>query len=540
MNIYSRIIRKISHVKLFIHEKIFVDLKNKINVKIKKVVRIVFALNRLNENVNRLLISNELNYYRLQAKIAFSNPDSIPILKEFREKKLIVSLTTFPERAFEVDIVIYSLLMQSVLPDKIILWLSNEEYPNGESSVPINIVQLKKYGIEICFCKDLKSYKKLIPALKKYPNDIIVTADDDLYYATTWLQILYDAYMQDPSYIHAHRAHKITFNFANNIRKYRGWDFCIDFSRTIPSFHNFATSGGGTLYPPNSLYKDILDENIFMNISPYADDIWFWAMAVLQDTKINVVKNNISNHIYMGADRDWKTLAQLNIIKEFNDKQLKDIFAYYPKLANIVLTPPYNTFNSKEYWETRYKSSGNSGAGSYNRLALFKSDVINSFVKENQIKSVIEWGCGDGNQLSFFKIEEYLGIDVSETIIKKTKKKYSSDNTKKFIIASEYNKNIKELALSLDVIYHLIEDNIFSNYINNLFNSSSKYVIIYSSNKDEYHGGHVKHRKFTDFIETYYPNWVLINYIPNIYPEDKNDPNNTSFADFYMFHKISD
>src|SRR5437899_4317923 len=55
----------------------------------------------------------------------------------------------------------------------------------------------------------------------------------------------------------------------------------------------------------------------------------------------------------------------------------------------------------------------NSGLGSYDKLAEFKAEVLNGFVKENTIKSVIEYGCGDGNQLKFAEYPSYLGFDVS-------------------------------------------------------------------------------------------------------------------------------
>lgn len=277
----------------------------------------------------------ELSLYRLQAKMAFSNPDSVPILKEHRDTKLIVSLTTYPERANEVDVVIYSLLMQSILPDKIILWLSNEEYPNGEKDVPSNILQLKKYGVEIDFCKNIKSYNKFVPTLKKYPNDIIVTTDDDIFYPNNWLHKLYTAYVKNPNYIHAHRAHRITFDAQNNIEKYSNWQDEISFSQTIPSFYNFATGVGGVLYPPNSLHNDIFDEDKFMKLSPNADDVWFWAMALLKGTKINVVEDNISNLIDLGYDRDWRKLWQINVEANHNDKQIEAVINHYQDFKSI-------------------------------------------------------------------------------------------------------------------------------------------------------------------------------------------------------------
>ena len=67
-------------------------------------------------------------------------------------------------------------------------------------------------------------------------------------------------------------------------------------------------------------------------------------------------------------------------------------------------------FNSKNYWNDRYVKGQNSGTGSYNKLAQFKADVINDFLGRNQIKSIVDYGVGDGNQLKLFNIENLIII----------------------------------------------------------------------------------------------------------------------------------
>lgn len=198
---------------------------------------------------------------------------------------------------------------------------------------------------------------------------------------------------------------------------------------------------------------------------------------------------------------------------------------------------------SQEYWNNRYKSGGNSGAGSYNRLAIFKAHYLNSFIKENKIQTVIEWGCGDGNQLSLANYPNYIGFDVSKKAIQICKKKFKQDQTKKFIYSGSKNFSTTEkaeLALSLDVIYHLIEDDIFNSYMQRLFDSASKYVIIYSCNDNKIVTDviHVKHRIFTQWIsKNISSNWNLKETVKNKYPFDINDPNNTSWSDFFIYEK---
>ena len=137
-------------------------------------------------------------------------------------------------------------------------------------------------------------------------------------------------------------------------------------------------------------------------------------------------------------------------------------------------------FDSKKYWNNRYINGGNSGAGSYNKLSNFKADIINNFIKKNEIKSVVDYGVGDGNQLKLFNTEKliYTGIDVSKFIISKCKEEFKNDKTKRFIHSDNIDNELKgELVLSCDVIYHLIEEQVYKEYMEKLFLMSKKYVI---------------------------------------------------------------
>ncbi|MFU8843255.1 MAG: class I SAM-dependent methyltransferase [Bacteroidales bacterium] len=200
---------------------------------------------------------------------------------------------------------------------------------------------------------------------------------------------------------------------------------------------------------------------------------------------------------------------------------------------------------SKAYWEERYIAGRDSGSGSYNRLAIFKAEVVNHFVKENNIKKVIEFGSGDGNQLSLGEYPDYIGLDVSPTIIRLCKEKFSEDKTKSFFLYDSLcfvdNHNIfkADLTLSLDVVFHLTEDDVFHEYMKSLFGCSTHYVIVYSSNTDKPQRVHEKDRAFTKWVEQYAPGWKLIKMINNPYPFDPKDPDNTSKADFYFFERIS-
>ncbi len=200
------------------------------------------------------------------------------------------------------------------------------------------------------------------------------------------------------------------------------------------------------------------------------------------------------------------------------------------------------TFNgSGDYWEHRYASGRNSGVGSYKKFADFKAGIINPFVETNNIQTVIEFGCGDGNQLSLSNYHTYTGFDVSKTAIDFCKRKYVDDASKIFKLANQYNSETADLSLSLDVLYHLVEDNIFSEYMKNLFNASKCYVVIYSSNFDSdpsEWAEHVRHRNFTQWIDKNIPNWTLVERIENEYPYTGNYKTGTP-ADFYIYKSNS-
>ena len=196
-------------------------------------------------------------------------------------------------------------------------------------------------------------------------------------------------------------------------------------------------------------------------------------------------------------------------------------------------------FSSRDYWEKRYESGRNSGAGSYGRLAQFKAHFLNSFFSLNAVSSAVELGCGDGNQLSLLKIEKYTGIDVSRAAVEKCRGMFSDRPNFNFMTERQGMRvPLHDVALSLDVVFHLVEDAVFAKYINRLFKLSTRFVVIYSSNYDGHWSSvHVRHRNFTSFITGRYPSWTLACSVPNIFPYDSADVNNTSFSDFFIFRR---
>jgi hypothetical protein len=195
------------------------------------------------------------------------------------------------------------------------------------------------------------------------------------------------------------------------------------------------------------------------------------------------------------------------------------------------------TFDSAQYWRNRYHLGGNSGAGSYGRLADFKAEIVNAFVREHDVASVIEFGCGDGAQLALADYPTYLGFDVADESVELCRSKFTKDSTKEFRNSATWDYERADLTLSLDVIFHLIEDEVFHDYMRRLFFSAERYVIVYSSNHEgEHTAAHVKHRRFTDWVDVYHADFKLVRHAPNPYPLTADDQTE-SFADFFIFEK---
>ena len=181
----------------------------------------------------------------------------------------------------------------------------------------------------------------------------------------------------------------------------------------------------------------------------------------------------------------------------------------------------------KEYWENRYKNNGNSGEGSHRKdLYTFKLNYIQNLVNSKQIDSVLDYGCGDGNQTKEFVVNYYLGMDISEYIIQQNKIKYN----KNYITLGEFdfkkNQDSFDLVLCLDVLFHLVDEKEYLETVKNLFQLSKKYVLIYSQDKNYNQAPHVLYRTFSNLVPQ---NYSLV--------EKSNSPSLDTQQKFYLYQK---
>lgn len=220
----------------------------------------------------------------------------------------------------------------------------------------------------------------------------------------------------------------------------------------------------------------------------------------------------------------------------YNFNKLRSIKQYIYRLStrnsfiDWMVRKIRNTFfpGSALYWEQHYSSNGDSGTGSYGKSAEYKAGFLNRFVKDNLIENVIEFGCGDGNQAMQFDFPSYTGLDISTTAIEKCRQTCKGDPAKRFLKADKKTTGLHaELALSLDVIYHLIERDVYENYMRQLFAAATRYVIIYAWDVDSGTNYHVKHRKFSAWIKKNVPDFKLLSKIKN-----------STYSDFYIYQRI--
>lgn len=245
------------------------------------------------------------------------------------EHEVIVSLTTFGARIEKVYLTIESIMQGIVKPNRIILWLSKDEFVRED--LPAALLRQQERGLQIEFCEDIRSYKKLIPTLKKYPEACVITIDDDVMYEMDFLDKFVRFHKQHPQHIGVTVARKIRTDAEGKIMSYLGWHH-IQNENAVETPYILGVGVGGIMYPPKSLHADVLNQELFMELCPYGDDIWFYAMAILNGTKTQKLptQNVDGDFVDIYADQpDALSVQNVNERECRNDKQIKAVFDHY-------------------------------------------------------------------------------------------------------------------------------------------------------------------------------------------------------------------
>lgn len=183
--------------------------------------------------------------------------------------------------------------------------------------------------------------------------------------------------------------------------------------------------------------------------------------------------------------------------------------------------PLLNFKGSSDYWNKRYKLGGDSGLGSGGEAAAYKAGVINRFVVDYGIRTVVEFGCGDGRQLLLSAYESYLGLDISDNALDRCRELFPGDPSKRFLSMQQYAGEQADLSMSLDVLFHLVEDRIYFDYLGKLFAAGRRYVVVYSTSSDQPVQSlpHVRHRAVEQDIAMHFPTFERLSAYESSLPQ---------------------
>lgn len=270
------------------------------------------------DNIDRCLEKIAVKYYKLFPTLKMG------ISHRCTKRKIIISLTTIPNRIDKVWITIESLLRQTYKPDQIILWLAQDEFANME--LPDSLRQQMNRGLTIKYCDNLRSYKKFYYTAMENPYAYIVTADDDVIYAEGMLKNLIRAYKKNPHCIICTRSHQVGVR-NGKLLPYDKW-IKYEKRKQIPkeaTFQNFLTSGAGTLFPMFLMDKRLLEKEMFMKIAPTADDVWLNMIAWISGIKTKNVPGIFGEMISVRSSAN-KGLYREN--RKKNDEQIERVLQY--------------------------------------------------------------------------------------------------------------------------------------------------------------------------------------------------------------------
>lgn len=238
---------------------------------------------------------------------------------------IIVSLTSFPARINKVWITIETLLNQTHKPQRIILWLAEEQFPDKDKVSEMFKGQCKR-GLEICYCDDLRSHKKYYYTMLNNPNSIVITADDDMLYPEDFIEQLYNTHLKYPDCICCNWAHRIGLKTDSSFLKYSEWKHITD-EEIAPALLTMAVGCEGVLYPPHSLSKRLYNKEDILSLCLSADDIWLKMNSVVVGTKtVRANRRSISwfsvlstqkialNTVNCGANKNDEVLVNMQSI----------------------------------------------------------------------------------------------------------------------------------------------------------------------------------------------------------------------------------
>lgn len=246
------------------------------------------------------------------------------------ERPVVVSLTSYPARIATVHQSVRSLFGQTRLPDKIVLYLAKQDFPNRESDLPEDLTSMLWHDFEIHWVdRDLKSHKKYFWAFEEFASCLVVTVDDDLIYRKTMLEELVAAHEAHPEAVVASRAHLMTFDAAGTLEPYDSWVSGAPGHYTAlvgrPSMRLLATTGAGTLFAPELIPALARNASVIESCCLYADDLWLKVVEATAGVPVVAVTTN-QDLVYVDGTQEQGLWATRNSIGG-NDDALAKVLA---------------------------------------------------------------------------------------------------------------------------------------------------------------------------------------------------------------------
>lgn len=243
----------------------------------------------------------------------------------------VVSLTTYGRRLGFVHCAIESIVRQSLPPQRVILWLTDQDRPEANPA----LMRQAERGLEIRRCEDLKSFKKLIPTLRLLGLENrppIVTIDDDAIYAPNLLERLQATAERHPGCVITPRPELLSLTEAGD-----QWTAVTDCPAPRPDI--IATGVAGVYYPAGCFTDEVLRTDRIAALAPKADDLWFWAMERLAGTLVmKSPTDSPINEDYVDIDQGTYQhgLALDNVYHGGNNRQLSALLAAYPQISESI------------------------------------------------------------------------------------------------------------------------------------------------------------------------------------------------------------
>ena len=230
------------------------------------------------------------------------------------DRKIIISLSSDPNHIQNVSSVLETIFNQTRLPDKIVLWLGIQQYPNQRDDIPEELITLNAEDkLDIEFCENLQAHNNYYYAFIKYPDDLIITIGDDLLYNKDMVEKLFLSSIVYPEAVSTMNADLMLIDEEGIPLPYSDWFKNTNICVRAPSLQLCPLSDAGTIYSPKLFKGDCFDKQIIENLCPSSNDIWLKFAEIYSDIPVVLVqKNNYLQFISSASDKNSDEKVTVN------------------------------------------------------------------------------------------------------------------------------------------------------------------------------------------------------------------------------------